>query len=121
MQTESRAGPSRGSERRHHRDESCVSCAPTMDLGGLLWRGVGSGGVGAGLEAEELAGLAVEGVADGGEGAEADGAGVTVLEDREVGDGDADPRGELDQGDASVCEELVEVHVDAVVVDRFGH
>ena len=73
------------------------------------------------MEAEELAGLAVEGVADGGEGAEADGAGVSVLEDREVGDGDANPSGELDKGDASGCEELVEVHFDAVVVDGVGH
>lgn len=91
-----------------------------IDVGGVLRRGVGSGGVGAGVEAEELAGLAVEGVADGGEGAEADGAGVTVLEDGEVGDGDANLGGELDQGDASGCEELVEVNFDAVV-DRFAH
>lgn len=83
-------------------------------------RRVGSGGVRAGVEAEELAGVALEGVADGGEGAEADGAGVTVLEDGKVGDGDADLVGELDQRDASVCEELVEVNFDAVV-DRFGH
>jgi hypothetical protein len=72
------------------------------------------------LEAEELAGLALEGVTDGGEGAEADGAGVTVLEDGEVGDGDANLGGEFDQGDPSVGEELVEVNFDAVV-DRFGH
>ena len=72
----------------------------------VLRRGVGSGGVSAALEAEELAGLAVEGVTDGGEGAEAYGAGVTVLEDGEVGDGDANLGGELDQGDASVCEEV---------------
>jgi hypothetical protein len=72
------------------------------------------------VEAEELAGVAVEGVADGGEGAEADGASVTVLEDGEVGDGDANLGGELDQGDAAGFEELVEVHLDAVV-DRFGH
>ena len=72
------------------------------------------------MEAEELAGLAVEGVADGGEGAEAYGAGVTVLEDGEVGDGDANLGGELDQGDASVREELVEVDLDAVV-DRVCH
>jgi len=74
----------------------------------------------AGVETEELAGVALEGVADGGEGAEADGAGVTVLEDGKVGDGDADLVGELDQRDASVCEELVEVNFDAVV-DRFDH
>ena len=78
------------------------------------------GWVGAGVEAEELAGLALEGVADGGEGAEADGAGVSVLEDGEVGDGDADLGGQLDEGDASGGEELVEVHFDAVV-DRLGH
>ena len=82
------------------------SCAPLIDVGGVLRRGVGSGGVSAALEAEELAGLAVEGVTDGGEGAEAYGAGVTVLEDGEVGDGDANLGGELDQGDASVCEEV---------------
>ena len=72
------------------------------------------------MEAEELAGVAIEGLADRGQGAEADGTGVTVLEDGEVGDGDAHVVGELDQGDASVCEELVEVNVDAVV-DRFAH
>ena len=82
-------------------------------------RRVGSGGR-AGVEAEELAGVALESVADGGEGAEADGAGVTVLEDGEVGDGDANLGGELDQGDASGGEELVEVHFDAVV-DRVSH
>ena len=76
--------------------------------------------VGAALEAEEFAGVAVEGVTDGGEGAEADGAGVSVLEDGEVGDGDTNLGGEFDQGDASGCEELVEVHFDAVV-DRLGH
>ena len=64
--------------------------------------------------------MALEGVTDGGEGAEAYGAGVTVLEDGEVGDGDANLGGELDQGDASGCEELVEVHFDAVV-DRVSH
>ena len=42
-------------------------------------------------------------------------AGVTVLEDGEVGDGDADLGGQLDEGDASVCEERVEVNFDAVV------
>jgi hypothetical protein len=77
--------------------------------------------LGAGVEAEELAGVALEGVADGGEGAEADGSGVTVLEDGEVGDGDANLGGELDEGDASGGEELVEVHFDAVVVDRVSH
>ena len=81
----------------------------------------GASGVTAAVEAEEFPGLAVEGVTDGGEGAEADGAGVAVLEDGEVGDGDADLGGELDQGDASVGEELVEVNFDAVVVDRVGH
>ena len=91
-----------------------------IDLGGVLRGGVGSGGVSAVLEGEELAGLAVEGVTDGGEGAEADGAGVSVLEDGEVGDGDADVGGELDQGAASVCEELVEVNFDAVV-DGVSH
>jgi hypothetical protein len=77
--------------------------------------------VGAAVEAEELAGLAVEGITDGGEGAEAYGAGVTVLEDGEVGDGDANLGGELDQGDASFCEELVEVHFDAVVDGVVSH
>ena len=68
-----------------------------------------------------MPGLAVEGVTDGGESAEADGASVAVLEDGEVGDGDANLGGELDQRDASVGEELVEVNFDAVVVDRVGH
>ena len=72
------------------------------------------------MEAEELAGVALEGVADGRECAEADGAGVTVLEDGEVGDGDANLGGELDQRDAPVGEKLVEVNFDAVV-DRVGH
>lgn len=44
---------------------------------------------------EDVAGLAVEGTAEGLEGGEADGAGLSGLEYREVGGGDADFCGQL--------------------------
>jgi hypothetical protein len=56
----------------------------------------------------EVAGLAVEYLAEGGEGGEADGAGATVLEHREVGDGDPDPVGELGEGRAALIQQPVQ-------------
>src|SRR4051812_40739705 len=88
----------------------------------LLLRELGDrrGGRWSGLPGQELAGGAAEGVADGGQGAEPDGAGVPVLEDGQVGDGDSDASGQFDQGHALRLEKVVQVHRDPVI-GRFGH
>ncbi|GAB3676551.1 hypothetical protein GCM10027589_46710 [Actinocorallia lasiicapitis] len=62
--------------------------------------------------------MAVEGLAEGGEGGEADGLRAAVLQDGEVGLGDADAVGQLGEGEAPGGEEMVEVEDDAVFFRR---
>jgi len=63
-------------------------------------------------DGEQVSGLASQGVADGGKGAVSDGAGPSVLEDTEVGDGEAGALGELDEGHVPGLEEGAEVALD---------